>query len=91
MEPCRVPPTIPDKKLTWVWNRAVRTYEANDNKNAALSAKLATTLDGTIHQDITNPGYIRIPVCGPAEAFENWKNTAFQNTRSSTFPCNKFD
>lgn len=49
------------------------------------------TVRDLIDQDITTPGYIRLPVCGPAEAFKNWNDPQYSNTRYPTFPCNKVE
>jgi hypothetical protein len=66
---------------------AVRTYLSNGDKNGGGSADITshTTLDDMYNQDITSPGYIRIPVCGPQEAHDNWANSP---STTSNYPCN---
>ncbi|KAK4154152.1 hypothetical protein C8A00DRAFT_14725, partial [Chaetomidium leptoderma] len=70
---------------------AVRTYEHNGRKNGAGVAKISNrpTVNDLVNIDITTPGYVRIPVCGPAEAYANWLAIDNADRRDPGFPCNK--
>ncbi|GAB1317946.1 hypothetical protein MFIFM68171_08156 [Madurella fahalii] len=72
---------------------SVRTYERNGKRNGGPTAQISDkdTVYSLIDQDITAPGIVNIPICGPAEAFSNWNNPVYSTTRYSTFPCNKMD
>ncbi len=51
-----------------VLSRSVRIYQSNGNKNGAGVAKVSSgpTVHDLITGDISTPGYVRLPVCGPA-------------------------
>jgi hypothetical protein len=76
-----------------ILSRSLQTYKNNGNKNGAAAAKItdSATLTDLINQDITTPGFIRIPVCSADEAFRNWANMKYNRDRYSTFPCNKVE
>jgi len=59
----------------------------NGNRNGAAAASILdnNTIDALMSQDITTPGYIRLPVCGYNEAVINW---ARANTSYDNYPCN---
>ncbi|KXX80357.1 hypothetical protein MMYC01_203268 [Madurella mycetomatis] len=72
---------------------SIRTYESNGDRNGGPTAQISDkdTVYSLIDEDITAPGVINIPVCGPEEAFRNWNNPIYSSTRYSTFPCNKVE
>jgi hypothetical protein len=74
-------------------DRAVRTYEDNGHKNGAGPAKISNkpTLDDLMNTDTTTPGYVTIPVCGPAEAYGNWVDKHKSDNRYPGFPCNRIE
>lgn len=76
-----------------ILDRSVRTYENNNNQNGGPTAHISDkdTVYSLIDEDITAPGIINIPVCGPDEAFRNWNNPIYRHNAYSTFPCNKVD
>ena len=79
-------------QLTQLPCRSVRTYQNNGNQNGAPAASYLNnpTINDLYNQDITTPGYIRIPVCGPNEAYQNWYNvqTGNGNATYANYPCN---
>jgi hypothetical protein len=68
----------------------VNTYQANGNVNGAQPPSITNqgTVDDLYNQDITTPGFIRIPICGPAEAYKNWETVYFGGAESKNYPCN---
>lgn len=44
-------------------------------------------MDGLFNQDITTPGYIRLPVCSPDIAFMAWNRVGGPNTNAPNYPC----
>ena len=55
-----------------------------------LKARDASDSDsGLTDQEVLVLGHVRLPVCGPAEALENWKRVRETGTRSARFPCNE--
>ncbi|OAA36492.1 chitinase [Metarhizium rileyi] len=69
---------------------SVRTYKANGNRNVNISpdpSKLLR-LDAAGHQDITVPGFIRMPVCSAGMAFKAWVgNHDGPDTSAPGYPC----
>jgi hypothetical protein len=47
---------------------------------------LSDTLEGFIRVDVTMPGVIRLPVCGPEHALQNWDKS---DKTTEHYPCNK--
>lgn len=45
------------------------------------------TVDDLYNQDITMPSFIRLPICGPEEAYKNWARTVTGGARSANYPC----
>jgi hypothetical protein len=68
---------------------AVRTYiqDGNQNGGAAADPRAAGTLDDLYHQDITTPGYVRIPVCSAEMAFKAWSRLGGPDTSAPNYPC----
>lgn len=73
--------------------RAIKTFEGNGHKNGAGPAKITNkpTLEDIMNTDTTTPGYVRIPVCSPAEAYGNWLDEDKAANRYHGFPCNKVE
>ncbi|KFG86526.1 chitinase [Metarhizium anisopliae] len=75
---------------------SVKTYRANGNQNVDTSpdpGKLATA-NSLGHQDITAPGYIRMPVCSPAMALKAWFGSNVvhgPDTSAPGYPCVTMD
>ncbi|RAK99289.1 glycoside hydrolase family 18 protein [Aspergillus ibericus CBS 121593] len=69
---------------------SVRTYEANGNANGGPVANPLDkdTLQDLSNQDITTPGYIRLPVCSPQVAWASWSNPSQSNSSAPYYPCN---
>ncbi|KAL4745304.1 hypothetical protein BDW72DRAFT_211523 [Aspergillus terricola var. indicus] len=65
---------------------SVRTYEANGNQNggAVPDPEDKATLESLFDQDITTPGFIRLPVCDPDMAFKAWEQGY---TTEENYPC----
>lgn len=68
-------------------NGSVRTYVANGNKNggAAADPSDTSTMGDLYDQDITTPGYIRLPVCSGQTAFWNWEE--YSDRTLDNWPC----
>ncbi|EHA19716.1 hypothetical protein ASPNIDRAFT_138741, partial [Aspergillus niger ATCC 1015] len=66
---------------------SVRTWIANGRENGARIADPTNhgTMSDLIDVDVTTPGFMRIPVCSPARAFQSW-DTADKNS-SPNWPC----
>ena len=69
--------------------RAVNTYNANGKQNngAPADPTSQTTFDDLFGQDVTTPGYIRIPVCSPAIAFAAWSQAGGSTPGIPGWPC----
>ncbi|EKV10555.1 glycoside hydrolase family 18 protein [Penicillium digitatum] len=69
---------------------SVRTYVANGNTNGAPVANPMDkdTLQDLSNQDITTPGYIRLPVCSPQVAWASWSTPSQSNSSAPNYPCN---
>ena len=69
---------------------SVRTYEANGNANGGPVANPLNqdTLQDLSNQDITTPGYIRLPVCSAQVAWASWSNPSQSNSSAPNYPCN---
>ncbi|KAI0014005.1 putative necrosis-inducing factor-domain-containing protein [Xylariaceae sp. FL0662B] len=71
---------------------SVRTYIQNGNANGGAPTDLTNrgSLSDLMEQDITTPGFIRIPVCSADVAFEAWKE-AWEggdiDTNVENYPC----
>ncbi|KAM5447956.1 hypothetical protein McanCB56680_008038 [Microsporum canis] len=69
---------------------SVNTYKQNGGRNGGKVADPddAGTRDNLISQDITTPGFIRMPVCSPDTAFRTWLGFNGEgNTRLENYPC----
>ncbi|GKZ65110.1 hypothetical protein AnigIFM50267_007274 [Aspergillus niger] len=66
---------------------SVRTWIANGRENGARIADPTNhgTMSDLIDVDVTTRGFMRIPVCSPARAFQSW-DTADKNS-SPNWPC----
>lgn len=69
---------------------SVNTYIANGNANGGPIADPmdSLTLKDLSNQNITTPGYIRLPVCSPQVAWASWTNPAQSNSSAPGYPCN---
>lgn len=69
--------------------RSVRTYMQNGNANGGGPADPANsgTLNDLFNQDVTTPGYIRLPVCSPDIAFMAWNEVGGPQTNATNYPC----
>ncbi|GCB21695.1 killer toxin subunits alpha/beta [Aspergillus awamori] len=69
---------------------SVRTYVANGNANGGPVANPLDkdTLKDLSNQDITTPGYIRLPVCSPQVAWASWSTPSQSNSSAPNYPCN---
>ncbi|KAK3500592.1 hypothetical protein B0T13DRAFT_535440 [Neurospora crassa] len=67
---------------------AVRTYIQNGNKNGGeqVDPTHGGSLDGLMDQDVTTPGFIRIPVCSASVAFGAWSDTSVSSDVDN-YPC----
>ncbi|TWU70441.1 hypothetical protein ED733_000323 [Metarhizium rileyi] len=69
---------------------SVRTYKANGNQNTNISpdpSKMMGFINGG-YQNVTAPGFIRIPVCSPAVARKAWVgNHDGPDTSAPGYPC----
>lgn len=68
-------------------NGSVRTYVTNGNKNGGDAADPSdtSTMGDLYDQDITTPGYIRLPVCSGETAFHNWE--VYSDRTLDNWPC----
>ncbi|KAK3934190.1 hypothetical protein QBC46DRAFT_300262 [Diplogelasinospora grovesii] len=68
---------------------SVRTYINNGNTNGGnvVDPSVKSTFDDLYNQDVTTPGYIRIPVCSPAMAFAAWDQVNGPSTGTPGYPC----
>ncbi|WPG98091.1 Hypothetical protein R9X50_00087700 [Acrodontium crateriforme] len=69
---------------------SVNTYVANGNANGGPVANPLDqqTLQDLAQQDITTPGYIRLPVCSPEVAWASWSNPSQSDSSAPGYPCN---
>lgn len=67
---------------------AVRTYIQNGNKNGGEQTDPTNggSLDDLMDQDVTTPGFIRIPVCSASIAFAAWSDTSI-SPGVDNYPC----
>jgi len=70
----------------------VRTYKQNGDQNGGDLADPTDSgsFDSLVKDDITTPGYIRLPVCSETLARKSWENAdKTSGTRDKdNFPCN---
>ncbi|CAK7212940.1 hypothetical protein SCUCBS95973_001630 [Sporothrix curviconia] len=66
---------------------SVRTYVQNGGSNggSVTNPDDAGSLEDLYDQDITTPGYIRLPVCSGELAYSNWQTNS--DTSSLYWPC----
>lgn len=68
---------------------SVRTYKANGGKNGAdhyADPEKQATIDDLVDRvDITTPGFVRLPVCSPARAWQSWDTS--KKGSSANYPC----
>ncbi|EGX87986.1 Glycoside hydrolase [Cordyceps militaris CM01] len=77
-------------KLSEIITGAVRTYRKNGNINGAPPAdpRDSVTMDDLLNQDITTPGFVRIPVCSPEVAFRAWDGPGGVSALTApNYPC----
>jgi hypothetical protein len=76
--------------LTDLIEGSVNTYIANGNANGGPVANPIDqqTLQDLYNQDITTPGYIRLPVCSPQVAWASWSTPSQSNSSAQYYPCN---
>ncbi|KAJ5726918.1 Glycoside hydrolase superfamily [Penicillium malachiteum] len=69
---------------------SVNTYVANGNANGGSVANPldVQTLQDLSNQNITTPGYIRLPVCSAQVAWASWSNPSQSNSSAPDYPCN---
>ncbi|KAK3934563.1 putative glycoside hydrolase [Diplogelasinospora grovesii] len=67
---------------------AVRTYMQNGNANGGAQTDPTNggSLDDLINQDVTTPGFIRIPVCSAEIAFTAWSDSSISSDVDN-YPC----
>ncbi|KOS19727.1 Killer toxin subunits alpha/beta [Escovopsis weberi] len=67
---------------------AVKTYEANGYQNKKDYPDSSIPIDGQeiSEDDLTIPGLVRIPVCGPERAFKSW-DTSKPTDATPNYPC----
>ncbi|EFE34865.1 class V chitinase, putative, partial [Trichophyton benhamiae CBS 112371] len=69
---------------------AVNTYKQNGGRNGGNVADPsdAGTRERLVSQDITTPGFIRVPVCRPDAAFKSWLGLNNKpDTPLENYPC----
>ncbi|KAK8062875.1 hypothetical protein PG997_014972 [Apiospora hydei] len=66
---------------------SVRTYLQNGKANGGGFADPTDggTIDNLLNVDVTTPGFMRLPVCSPARAFQSWDTT--KKGSSPHYPC----
>ncbi|KAH8649114.1 glycoside hydrolase superfamily, partial [Xylariales sp. PMI_506] len=72
---------------------SVNTYPTNGNQNGGGPPDLgdSATLNNLMNQDVTTPGYMRLPVCSAQMAYYNWDSIINLNSSLASapnFPCN---
>lgn len=62
---------------------------ANGNQNGAAIADPSNgaTFTDLDNQDVTTPGFIRLPVCSPAMAYAAWSQMGGPSTEVDNYPC----
>ena len=67
---------------------SLRTYQENGNANGGAQTDPTNdgSLDDLMDQDITTPGFIRLPVCSPDVAFAAWADISI-DTNTENYPC----
>ncbi|WEW59000.1 hypothetical protein PRK78_004468 [Emydomyces testavorans] len=69
---------------------SVRTYKQNGNMNGGKSADTTdpATARMLLDDDVTSPGFIRMPVCSPDIAFNAWVGVHGKpDTTADNYPC----
>ncbi|KAK8139989.1 hypothetical protein PG984_000055 [Apiospora sp. TS-2023a] len=68
---------------------SVRTYLQNGRQNggAATDPTNGGSFDDLLVQDVTTPGYIRIPVCSATVAFTAWADMTVHPDEVPNYPC----
>ncbi|PKX96188.1 uncharacterized protein P174DRAFT_503368 [Aspergillus novofumigatus IBT 16806] len=68
---------------------SVRTYQQNGNQNGGGAADPSNsgTLEDLYNQDITTPGFIRLPVCSADFAFKAWDQRGGPYINVANYPC----
>jgi hypothetical protein len=65
---------------------SVRTYIENGGKNGGKAdLDNRDTLEGLLKVDVTTPGVIRLPVCSPERALQDWEKS---DKTVEHYPCN---
>jgi hypothetical protein len=65
---------------------SVRTYIENGGKNGGKAdLDNRDTLEGLLKVDVTTPGVIRLPMCSPERALQNWEKS---DKTVEHYPCN---
>jgi GH18 family chitinase len=66
---------------------SVRTWVANGRKNGGGFADPTDrgTADALMSLDVTTPGFVRLPVCGPEVAFKQWDWNV--DSPTANYPC----
>lgn len=81
-----------DLLLTKIQNSAVKSFKANRNENGGGIANPSDpgTLEGLVADDITTPGYIRLPVCSETLARRSWDSADVTESvrNQENYPCN---
>lgn len=69
--------------------RSVRTYLQNGNTNGGGPADPTNsgTANDLFNEDVTTPGFIRIPVCSPGMAWKAWNGPGGPSTSTPNYPC----
>ncbi|KAL4877049.1 hypothetical protein BJY04DRAFT_231180 [Aspergillus karnatakaensis] len=71
---------------------SVRTYQANGNTNGGKTAdpEDGSTQEDLFNQDITTPGFIKIPVCTASRAHGSWTDhtNGGDGADKPDYPCN---
>jgi hypothetical protein len=67
---------------------SLRTYIQNGNANGGAQTDPTNdgSIDDLINQDVTTPGFIRLPVCSPEMAFTAWSDTSISSDMAN-YPC----
>jgi hypothetical protein len=66
---------------------SVRTWIKNGKENGGKPPDPTDeeTINNMINADVTTPGYMRIPVCSPEQAYKSWDTTKAGS--SANYPC----
>lgn len=67
--------------------RSVRTWKQNKKQNGSPPADPSkpAVLEQLLHDDITTPGFVRMPVCSADHARNSWSTTS---SSAKDYPCN---